>query len=41
VSKIGPLTPEQARLTLAHKIGTKLAPKVRQLATKFGVRPDD
>ncbi len=38
MAKIGPLTPDQARGTLAHKIGSKLAPKVRQLATKFGVR---
>lgn len=34
-----PLTPDEARRTLAHRIGSKLAPKVRQLATKFGVRP--
>ena len=39
MARIGPLTPGQARNTLAHKIGTRLAPKVRQLATKFGLRP--
>ncbi len=39
MAKIGPLTPDQARRTLAHKIGIGIAPKVRQLATKYGIRP--
>jgi hypothetical protein len=37
--KIGPLTPLQARNSLAHKIGTRVGDKVRQLNTKFGIRP--
>lgn len=36
--RVRPLSPEQARHTLANKFG-RLADRVRQLATKFGVRP--
>ncbi len=39
MAKIGPLTPDQARATIAHRLGSRLAPKVRQLNTKFGLRP--
>ena len=38
MSKIGPLTPAQAKLTLAHRF-TKLADNLRQLNTRFGLRP--
>jgi hypothetical protein len=36
--KIGPLSPDQARGTLAHRL-TRTADNLRQLATKFGIRP--
>ncbi len=38
MSKIGPLTPEQAKRTIAHRF-TRLGDKIRQLNTKFGLRP--
>jgi hypothetical protein len=37
--KIRPLTPGQAGKTLAHKLGVGLVPRLRQLATNFGIRP--
>jgi len=33
-----PLTPQQARRTLAHRF-TRVADRLRQLGTKFGIRP--
>jgi hypothetical protein len=33
-----PLTPEQAKRTLAHRFGQR-ADRLRQLATRFGIRP--
>jgi hypothetical protein len=36
--KIGPLTPEQARRTIAVRLGSK-ADRLRQLATRVGIRP--
>lgn len=38
MGKIGPLTPEQAKKTLANKLGP-LADRLRQKNTKFGIRP--
>jgi hypothetical protein len=34
-----PLTPEEARRTLAHRLGTRVAPRLWQLNTRFGIRP--
>jgi hypothetical protein len=33
-----PLTPEQAKRTLANRLGTRIAPRLRQFSTKFGIR---
>ncbi|HOA00797.1 MAG TPA: hypothetical protein PKI27_00665 [Dermatophilaceae bacterium] len=33
-----PLTPNEASRTLANRLGVRLAPRIRQLATKFGLR---
>lgn len=33
-----PLTPDEAKRTLANRLGLRLAPRVRQLATRFGIR---
>jgi hypothetical protein len=38
MSKIGPLTPKEAKRTLAHRF-TGLGDRLRQLGTKFGLRP--
>jgi hypothetical protein len=38
VARIRPLSPEQAKRTLANKLGP-LGDRIRQLATNFGVRP--
>lgn len=37
--KIRPLTSAEAKRSLAHRLGVKVGDKVRQLATKFGIRP--
>jgi hypothetical protein len=34
-----PLLPEQARASLANRLGIKVADRARQLNTKFGLRP--
>lgn len=39
MSKPRPLTPQQARNSLAHRFGRR-ADSLRQLATRFGIRPD-
>lgn len=33
-----PLTPNEASRTLANRLGVRLAPRLRQLATRFGLR---
>lgn len=33
------LRPGEAKRTLAHRLGTRLAPRLLQLATRFGIRP--
>lgn len=33
-----PLTPSEATKTLANRLGTRIAPRLRQFATKFGIR---
>lgn len=32
------LTASEAKATLAHRLGTRLAPRLRQLSTRFGLR---
>ncbi len=38
MAKIGPLSPEQAKKTLAHRFASK-GDRLRQLYTRFGLRP--
>lgn len=33
------LRPGEAKATLAHRLGTRLAPRLQQLSTRFGIRP--
>ena len=33
-----PLSPEEAKRTLANRLGTRIAPRLRQFATRFGIR---
>lgn len=33
-----PLSPSEAKQTLAHRFGTRIAPRLRQLSTRFGLR---
>ena len=36
--RVRPLTPDEARRTLANRLGMRVAPRLRQFATKFGLR---